>query len=42
MERYIRSELLNRFEFQNYGHALEILSEAFPKEWLIFRIVLPH
>lgn len=33
MERYIRSELLNRFEFQNYGHALEILSEAFPKEW---------
>lgn len=33
MEQYIRSELLNRFEFQNYGHALEILSEAFPEEW---------
>ena len=33
MEQYIRSELLNRFEFQNYGHASEILSEAFPEEW---------
>ena len=33
MQQYIRSELLDRFEFQNYGHALEILSEAFPEEW---------
>ena len=31
--RYIRGDLLARFEFQNYGHALEILSEAFPEEW---------
>lgn len=30
---YIRQELLDKFEFQNYGHALEILSEAFPTEW---------
>ncbi|WP_295992788.1 BglII/BstYI family type II restriction endonuclease [uncultured Alistipes sp.] len=30
---YIRSSLLDKFEFQNYGHALEILNEAFPKEW---------
>lgn len=30
---YIRKGLLERFEFHNYGHALEILSEAFPKEW---------
>jgi len=30
---YIRESLLNKFEFQNYGHALEILSEAFPTEW---------
>lgn len=42
MEQYIRSELLNRFEFQNYGHALEILSEAFPEGGPIFRIVLLH
>lgn len=33
MERYIRKELLDKYEFQNYGHALEILSEAFPTEW---------
>lgn len=32
-ERYIRESLLEKFEFQNYGHALEILSEAFPNEW---------
>ena len=31
--QYIRSDLLDKFEFQNYGHALEILSEAFPNEW---------
>lgn len=33
MEKYIRAELLEKFEFQDYGHALEILSEAFPEEW---------
>lgn len=33
MERYIRPELLNKFEFQNYGHALEILASSFPEEW---------
>lgn len=33
MEQYIRNELLSRFEFYNYGHALEILSEAFSDEW---------
>lgn len=33
MEQYIRKDLLDRFEFQNYGHALKILSEAFPDEW---------
>ena len=30
---YIRENLIEKFEFQNYGHALEILSEAFPVEW---------
>ena len=31
--RYIREPLREKFEFQSYGHALEILSEAFPEEW---------
>ena len=31
--QYIRNNLLEKFEFQNYGHALEILNEAFPEEW---------
>lgn len=31
--QYIRPALLDKFEFQNYGHALEILNEAFPIEW---------
>lgn len=31
--QYVRRSLLDKFEFQNYGHALEILSEAFPEEW---------
>ena len=41
----IPSALLERFEFYNYGHALEILTEAFPAEWnelldLFFRLSL--
>lgn len=32
MNQYIKNELLEKFEFYNYGHALEILSEAFPTE----------
>lgn len=31
--RYVRTDLLDKFEFQSYGHALEILNEAFPVEW---------
>lgn len=31
--RYVRPSLLEKFEFQNYGHALEILCEAFADEW---------
>lgn len=30
---YIRQELFKKFEFISYGHALEILSGAFPEEW---------
>lgn len=33
IERYIDSDLLDKFEFYNYGHALEILHDAFPVEW---------
>lgn len=33
LKQYIRESLLDKYEFQNYGHALEILSEAFPAEW---------
>lgn len=32
-EKYIAQELSARFEFYNYGHALEILHDAFPTEW---------
>lgn len=33
MGNYIRTDLYDKFEFHNYGHALEILTEAFPNEW---------
>ncbi len=29
----IPENLINKYEFYNYGHALEILSDAFPVEW---------
>lgn len=32
-KKYIKQELLSKFEFYNYGHALEILHNAFPIEW---------
>lgn len=35
MDRYLSEpELLNRYEFFSYGHAIEILHDAFPAEWL--------
>ncbi len=33
LEKYIAADLLAKYEFYNYGHALEILHESFPKEW---------
>ena len=30
----IPRDIRAKFEFQNYGHALEILTEAFPEEWV--------
>ena len=31
--KYIRPALLEKFEVHNFGHAIEILNEAFPEEW---------
>jgi len=31
--KYIRSSLIDKYEFYDYGHALEILHESFPDEW---------
>ena len=33
IESYISSELREKFEFFNYNHALEIITQAFPEEW---------
>lgn len=30
---YVEQDLLDRFEFHNYNHALEIITQAFPEEW---------
>lgn len=30
---YIDVALLEKFEFYNYNHALEIITQAFPDEW---------
>lgn len=31
--KYIDPDIQSRFEFYDYGHALEILHESFPSEW---------
>lgn len=33
MKQFIHQDLHDRFEFYNYGHALEILHDAFSEEW---------
>lgn len=30
---YVEEDLLDKFEFYNYNHALEIITQAFPSEW---------
>lgn len=30
---YVEADLLDKFEFYNYNHALEIITQAFPGEW---------
>ena len=31
--KYINEDIINKFEFFDYGHALEILHESFSEEW---------
>lgn len=33
IEDCVAPDLLEKFEFYNYNHALEIITQAFPKEW---------
>lgn len=33
IEKYISEDIIERFEFHDYGHALEILHESFFNEW---------
>ena len=33
LDKYIDADLLEKFEFYNYNHALEIVTQAFPDEW---------
>ena len=33
LRKYIHEDIQDKFEFYNYGHALEILHDAFPVEW---------
>ena len=33
IDNFIDKDLLSRCEFYSYGHALEILYDAFPEEW---------
>ena len=41
MEKYVNDQtLLRRYEFHNYGHALEILHDSFPDEWLDIQTAL--
>lgn len=31
--KFIPKDLQSKYEFHNYNHALEILTQAFPEEW---------
>lgn len=33
MEDYVPADLFEKFEFYNYNHALEIITQGFPDEW---------
>lgn len=33
LQGYIIKDLFDKFEFHNYNHAAEVITQAFPKEW---------
>ncbi len=33
IQDYVDGDLLDKFEFYNYNHALEIITQAFPERW---------
>ena len=33
IENYVEADLLEKFEFHSYNHAIEIITQAFPEEW---------
>lgn len=33
LQRYIEKDLFEKFEFHNYNHAAEVITQAFPEEW---------
>ena len=33
IEDYVEADLLEKFEFHSYNHAIEIITQAFPEEW---------
>ena len=33
ISEYLDTDLLEKFEFYNYNHAFEIITQAFPEEW---------
>ncbi len=33
INNYIEKELIEKFEFHNYNHALEIIAQSYPTEW---------
>ena len=39
-KKYIDSDIQSRYEFFDYGHALEILHESFPEEWKEIQVAL--
>ena len=39
-KKYIDSDIQSKYEFFDYGHALEILYESFPEEWKEIQVTL--
>ena len=39
-KKYINLDIQSKYEFFDYGHALEILHESFPEEWKEIQVAL--